>query len=75
MAEKAGRKEERTERTICSNYNFYCELIGTEPKHTMACLQHWLYSNDIEWLLVLLNDDEKVIQKFGLGILANLILM
>ncbi|KAJ3233269.1 hypothetical protein HDU81_002362 [Chytriomyces hyalinus] len=36
---------------------------------------HWLFEGDIEWLLVLLNDDERIIQKYGLGILGNLILI
>ncbi|KAI9346486.1 hypothetical protein BDR26DRAFT_855664 [Obelidium mucronatum] len=36
---------------------------------------HWLFEGDIEWLLILLNDDERIIQKYGLGILGNLILI
>ncbi|KAJ3026427.1 UNVERIFIED_CONTAM: hypothetical protein HDU68_005664 [Siphonaria sp. JEL0065] len=36
---------------------------------------HWFFEGDIEWLLVLLNDDERIIQKYGLGILGNLILI
>ncbi|KAJ3298784.1 hypothetical protein HDU79_006827 [Rhizoclosmatium sp. JEL0117] len=36
---------------------------------------HWLFEGDVEWLLALLNDDERIIQKYGLGILGNLILI
>ncbi|RKO89702.1 hypothetical protein BDK51DRAFT_31841 [Blyttiomyces helicus] len=36
---------------------------------------HWLFDGDIGWLLGLLDDDEKVLQKLGLGTLGNLILM
>ncbi|KAJ3128918.1 tRNA-splicing endonuclease subunit Sen34 [Physocladia obscura] len=36
---------------------------------------HWLFEGDIEWLLILLNDDEIIVQKSGLGILGNLILI
>jgi hypothetical protein len=36
---------------------------------------HWLFADDIAWLLALLNDDDVIIQKLGLGILSNFILM
>ncbi|KAJ3416813.1 hypothetical protein HDV05_008398 [Chytridiales sp. JEL 0842] len=36
---------------------------------------HWLFEDDINWLPALLNDDEKQMQKHGLGILGNLILI
>ncbi|KAL2917686.1 hypothetical protein HK105_202559 [Polyrhizophydium stewartii] len=36
---------------------------------------HWLFGGDLDWLLGLLHDDEKTMQKFGLGIIGNLILM
>jgi hypothetical protein len=28
---------------------------------------HWLYKNDMDWLIQFLNDDEKALQKIGLG--------
>ncbi|KAJ3327409.1 hypothetical protein HDU76_011848, partial [Blyttiomyces sp. JEL0837] len=37
--------------------------------------EQWLFDNDIDWLLILMNDDERMIQKYGLGILGNLILI
>ncbi|KAJ3397089.1 hypothetical protein HDU92_000789 [Lobulomyces angularis] len=36
---------------------------------------HWLNENSLEWLIVMLNDDENKIQKIALGILGNLILI
>ncbi|KAJ3350970.1 Serine/threonine-protein kinase plk4 [Entophlyctis luteolus] len=36
---------------------------------------HWLFQGDIDWLIVLLHDDEIAIQKSGLGILGNMILI
>lgn len=36
---------------------------------------HWLFAEDIAWLLALLNDDDMINQKLGLGILSNFILM
>lgn len=36
---------------------------------------HWLYKNDMDWLIQFLNDDERGMQKIGLGILGNLILI
>ncbi|TPX39566.1 hypothetical protein SeLEV6574_g07118 [Synchytrium endobioticum] len=36
---------------------------------------HWLIHDDIQWLMNLLNDDEKIVQKVGLGILGNIILV
>ena len=36
---------------------------------------HWLFDGELDWLLNLLNEDERIMQKFGLGILGNLILM
>ncbi|KXS13482.1 hypothetical protein M427DRAFT_58538 [Gonapodya prolifera JEL478] len=36
---------------------------------------HWLFQNDLDWLSLLLNDDERQIQKIALGILGNLILI
>lgn len=50
-------------------------VVYENPNQSWIWGDHWLYMNDIEWLLDFLNDDEKAIQKFGLGILANLILV
>jgi hypothetical protein len=36
---------------------------------------HWLFNNDMDWVVQLSNDDEKILQKMGLGILGNLILI
>ncbi|KAI8917355.1 hypothetical protein BC831DRAFT_554181 [Entophlyctis helioformis] len=36
---------------------------------------HWLFEGSLDWLLNLLHDDERTLQKFGLGVLGNLILM
>ncbi|KAJ3339572.1 hypothetical protein HDU93_007989 [Gonapodya sp. JEL0774] len=36
---------------------------------------HWLYQNDIDWLSLMLTDDERQIQKCALGILGNLTLI
>lgn len=50
-------------------------VIVIESPNAWIWGNHWLYENDIDWLLNFLNDDEKIVQKFGLGILANLILL
>ena len=50
-------------------------VITIDSQHPWIWGEHWLYENDIDWLLNFLNDDEKIVQKFGLGILANLILL
>ncbi|KAJ3085978.1 hypothetical protein HK102_013638, partial [Quaeritorhiza haematococci] len=36
---------------------------------------HWLFNNDIGWLLGLLNDHEQIVSKSGWGILGNLVLI
>ncbi|KAJ3194689.1 hypothetical protein HK101_002163 [Irineochytrium annulatum] len=36
---------------------------------------HWLFEGEIDWLLLMMNDDEKLMQKYALGILGNLILL
>lgn len=36
---------------------------------------HWLFREDMDWLVQMLNDDEKILMKIGLGILGNLILI
>lgn len=36
---------------------------------------HWLFEGSLEWLLSLLSDDEIRVQKIGLGIIADLILI
>ena len=62
--------------TVLCLRNLSRTVIAFESnQNTWIWGDQWLYANDIEWLLTLLNDDEKMIQKFGLGILSNLILM
>ncbi|KAJ3068677.1 hypothetical protein HDU98_008192 [Podochytrium sp. JEL0797] len=51
-----------------------CVVFRTDSRNWLWG-DHWLFDRDIEWLLKLLNDDERIIQKYGLGILGNLILL
>ncbi|OAJ42335.1 hypothetical protein BDEG_25799 [Batrachochytrium dendrobatidis JEL423] len=44
-------------------------------RHTLFLGDHWLFDGDIDWLINLLHDDEKIMQKYGLGILGNFILI
>ncbi|TPX31473.1 hypothetical protein SmJEL517_g05189 [Synchytrium microbalum] len=46
-----------------------------DTEQTWVWGEHWLVQDDIQWLMTLLNDDEKTMQKVGLGILGNLILV
>lgn len=50
-------------------------LIVHTTYKTWVWGRHWLFENDIDWLMQLLNDDEKSIQKIGLGVLGNLLLI
>ncbi|KAH9247266.1 hypothetical protein BASA81_015147 [Batrachochytrium salamandrivorans] len=43
--------------------------------HPLPWGDHWFFHGELEWLLNLLHDDEKIMQKYGLGILGNLILI
>jgi hypothetical protein len=36
---------------------------------------HWFFENSLEWLLTLLSDDDMRLEKIGLGIISNLILI
>ncbi|KAI9356550.1 hypothetical protein DFJ73DRAFT_230265 [Zopfochytrium polystomum] len=52
-----------------------CIIVPNDSFAPFLWGDHWLLENDINWLQLLLNDDERMIQKFGLGILGNLILI
>jgi hypothetical protein len=60
---------------ICLRNVSRCVVVPSPSYRSSLWGDHWLYEDDIKWLLLLLNDDERMIQKYGLGILGNLVLI
>ncbi|KAI8903532.1 hypothetical protein EDD86DRAFT_261089 [Gorgonomyces haynaldii] len=52
----------------------FSRIMLQETSAIISFGEHWLFENDLEWVLRLVNDDETIVQTLGLGILGNLIL-
>lgn len=57
-------------RSICRT-----SLVDENDENSWIWGDYWTFNGSFEWLIVLLDDPEDFVQKLGMGILANLVLV